>query len=84
MNVKIIIEGGEDLLNADMEAYYEMQDKIKALVKETFPKVGCSTETWGSGYYRGAAIRRAFADALIDKKFINKIAAIVRDLPAEA
>jgi len=83
MDIKIIVENGERLIEADVEAYYELQDKIKSLVKETFPGVRyCDVEVWGPGYYQGDQIRKALAGALSEKVVIDKIAAVVRNVPA--
>lgn len=55
--ITIIIEGGEKLFDDDINAYYLMMEKIKATVKDTFPRVRyCNVETWGAGYYRRARI----------------------------
>ncbi|MGB8219235.1 MAG: hypothetical protein WCE46_02495 [Methanoregula sp.] len=84
-DVKIIVEGGDHLLDVDMNAYYEMVDKIKALVKATFPKVRyCDVGAWGPGYYGGDQIRKAVADVLKEKKFIDELASAVRDIPVGA
>jgi len=74
MNVKIIVENGEKLIEADMEAYYEMQDKISALVKETFPQVRyCDVEVWGPGYYHRAEVKKALTEVLKEPKFQEMI-----------
>lgn len=84
MDIKIIIEGGEKLSDADLEEYYKMTTKIQTLVKETFPLVRyCSVESWGPGYYRGAQVRKVLLEVLNEKKLINKLASAIRDLPVE-
>jgi hypothetical protein len=46
--IKIIIEGGGDLMEADTEAYFDMTKKMENQVKAAFPQVrGCRTEAWG-------------------------------------
>lgn len=46
--IKVVIVGGEKLIGTDFEAYYAMTEKLKDLVKETFPRVRyCDVETWG-------------------------------------
>jgi hypothetical protein len=83
-NVRIFVEGGGPLCNTDMDAYFEMTDKIKALVKETFPQVlYCGVEPWGLGYYRGDQVRKALAEVLSEGKFIDELALAIRDLPEE-
>lgn len=83
--VRIFIEGGGSLCETDMDAYLEMKEKIEALVKETFPQVlYCNVESWGLGYYRGDQVRKLLAGVLSEGKFINELAAAIRDLPEGA
>jgi len=59
IDVKIIFEGGEQLSNRGVNKYYELTDKISALIKETYPQVRyCDVETWGMGYYAKSVEKR--------------------------
>ena len=85
MEVKIIFEGGEKLIEADMDAYYKLTDKMKALVKETFPQVQCCYfETWGPGYYHRAAIKKAVAEVLKEPEFQKMVCENIAKITTEA